>query len=393
MTAFAMFHLKDPSLLFFQNNFDTRRANLEHLYGIETIYSDTAIREAIDGIAPEDIKHGFGELFEELEQTGVLAHYKVLGGYYCCAVDGTQHYCSGSTSCPHCLEKTTSGKTNYHHQALVGVVVKNGQKEVFPVACEAIVKQDGKDKNDCELNAAHRLMPQIRSVLPATKYKLIGLFDGLYPNGNMIRNLQAQAIRYIMGIKEGYVLVQVGRLRQDGALAVKEWNNEKGHRCRASWRNGLILNGQHQDILVNYYEFEEYNKKGERVYRNTWITDLDITQVNIVELVTVGRSRWKIENETFNTLKTQGYHLEHNYGHGKKNLATNFMLLTFLAFLIDQIAQSVDVAFKKALNFCHNKKSLWEAVRSAFYVIPCRNWEQLYRIIANEVKFKIVLLE
>ncbi|OWY24511.1 hypothetical protein C7N43_06040, partial [Sphingobacteriales bacterium UPWRP_1] len=111
MTAFAMFHLKDPSLLFFQNNFDTRRANLEHLYGIETIYSDTAIREAIDGIAPEDIKHGFGELFEELEQTGVLAHYKVLGGYYCCAVDGTQHYCSGSTSCPHCLEKTTSGKT------------------------------------------------------------------------------------------------------------------------------------------------------------------------------------------------------------------------------------------------------------------------------------------
>jgi len=393
MLAFAMFHLKDSSLLFFRNNFDHRRSNLQQLYQIESIHSDTAIREAIDGIAPEDLKQGFKVLFEELEQSEVLASYKVLGEYYCCAVDGTQHYCSGSTSCPHCLEKTTSGKAKYYHQALVGVMVKHGLKEVFPVSCEAIVKQDGKEKNDCELNAAHRLIPQIRWVLPASKYKLIGLFDGLYPNGQMIRNLKAQDMRYVMSIKEGYVLVQVNRLREEGALSSKEWKNDQGHRCRANWCKGLILNGQHQDITVNYYEYEEYNKKGERVYCNTWITDLDITQDNIVELVKVGRSRWKIENETFNTLKTQGYHLEHNYGHGKKNLATNFMLLTFLAFLIDQIAQSVDVAFKKALKYCNNKKSFWEAVRSTFYVIPCRNWEHLYQVISKDVKFEVVFLE
>jgi hypothetical protein len=34
-----------------------------------------------------------------------------------------------------------------------------------------------------------------------------------------------------------------------------------------------------------------------------------------------GRARWKIENETFNTLKNQGYQFEHNFGHGKQNLS------------------------------------------------------------------------
>ena len=35
----------------------------------------------------------------------------------------------------------------------------------------------------------------------------------------------------------------------------------------------------------------------------------------------------KIENETFNTLKNQGYNFEHNYGHGNENLSVFFALL------------------------------------------------------------------
>jgi hypothetical protein len=74
-------------------------------------------------------------------------------------------------------------------------------------------------------------------------------------------------------------------------------------------------------------------------------------------MVTVARTRWKIENETFNTLKNQGYHLEHNYGHGNKYLATNFAILTFLAFLTDQIAQALDTAFQKSLGYLPDQKS------------------------------------
>ena len=100
-----------------------------------------------------------------------------------------------------------------------------------------------------------------------------------------------------------------------------------------------------------------------------------------------------IENETFNTLKKQGYHLEHNYGHGKKNLATNFMLLTFLAFLVDQIAQQLDKDFQRAKQASKTLKGLWEKVRSVFYLLPTTSMSAIYRFITKKEQVKIPPLE
>jgi hypothetical protein len=60
--------------------------------------------------------------------------------------------------------------------------------------------------------------------------------------------------------------------------------------------------------------------------------DLDVSRENVAELAAAGRARWKIENETFNVLKTKGYNLEHNFGHGKQHLATVLAILNLLAF-------------------------------------------------------------
>ena len=70
-----------------------------------------------------------------------------------------------------------------------------------------------------------------------------------------------------------------------------------------------------------------------------WVTDLPIQESTVMELMRAGRARWRIENETFNTLKNQGYSFEHNFGHGEKQLSTVFAYLMMLAFLIDQIQQ------------------------------------------------------
>ncbi|MEM6965484.1 MAG: hypothetical protein AAF573_12005 [Bacteroidota bacterium] len=79
--------------------------------------------------------------------------------------------------------------------------------------------------------------------------------------------------------------------------------------------------------MTNYFEYSEVDvQTGKQIFYSTWITGIEITMENVQELVTVVRARWKIENETFNTLKNQGYHLEHNYGYGKKYLATNFAI-------------------------------------------------------------------
>jgi hypothetical protein len=69
------------------------------------------------------------------------------------------------------------------------------------------------------------------------------------------------------------------------------------------------------------------------------VTDLHLTATNVSRIARGGRCRWRIENETFNTLKNQGYHFEHNYGHGEKNLGVVLMMLMMAAFLIDQVQQ------------------------------------------------------
>ena len=83
-----------------------------------------------------------------------------------------------------------------------------------------------------------------------------------------------------------------------------------------------------------------------------------------------GRARWKIENETFNTLKNQGYCFEHNFGHGKKNLSTVFALM--LAFLLNS-----DVASWQAQMEARRSSYFWEKVRGLFLNYFLKDWETL----------------
>ena len=379
--GFAIFSLKDPSLLAFRQQFATRSDNLKRIYGIEQIPEDTALREGLDGVDPGALQAQFKPLVDRLRQEGMVQKRQVLDGYTVLAGDGTQHFCSGSRSCAHCLTKHhRNGSTTYHHQLLGAVWVHPGEKTVFPIAVEPIIRQDGNVKNDCELNAAKRLVPQIRQVMP--EEKLLLTLDALYANAPLIRLLMEHHISFLIGVKDGYVPIQVQRLTVEGAMKEISWET-KDRLCSIQFANDLILNGQNQDLQVNYLEYMEVDPNtAEVIYFNSWITDLPITEENALEMVGVARTRWKIENETFNTLKNQGYHLEHNYGHGTKYLATNFAILTFLAFLTDQIAQCLDIAFQKALEICKTKKALWEKVRQVFDLLPALSMNAIYNFIA-----------
>jgi hypothetical protein len=390
--GFAIFSLKDPSLLAFREQFSMRSENLKRIYGIEQIPADTALREGLDEVAPALLQAQFSPLVEKLRQFGVLTQRSVLGGYTLLAGDGTQHFCSGNRSCPQCLTKQhRNGKTTYHHQMLGAVCVHPNEKTVFPIAVEPIVRQDGNQKNDCELNAAKRLIPQIRQVLP--KEKLILTLDALYANGPLIRLLQEQKISFIIGIKEGYVPVQIEQLQGQPQLKEISWE-ANGVVCAIRFTNELILNGQNQDIKVNYLEYMEIEEQSAQViFFNSWITDLPINESNAKGMVGLARARWKIENETFNTLKNQGYHLEHNYGHGQMYLATNFAILTFLAFLVDQIAQCLDPAFQKAMAVFKTKRAFWEKVRQVFDLLPALSMNAIYRFIEKNRQADYPILE
>jgi len=392
MGAFAMFSLKDSSLLAFRKEFPARSDNLHRIYGITNIPSDTAMRETIDKIPPKELSKQFAMLQPTIREQKIFSTRKVLGGYLVGTLDATGTYCSCKTRCENCLVKTfKNGEEQYYHQMLAVVNVHHNQKTVFPLDAEAIIQQDGNTKNDCELNASKRLIPSLRTSLPEDKLLIVA--DALYANAPFVRLVQGEGMKFITVVKQGYALLQAERLDEKGELKTKQWQ-KKGRICKASFATDLIFNGQNQDLLVNYVQYIETDSKtGEIYYKGKWLTDLPIGKLGLEEFVSVARSRWKIENETFNTLKNQGYHLEHNYGHGEKYLATNFALLTILAFLVDQITQHLDLQFNRVWDFFGSKKLTWQKIREVFNQFPCASMNAIYRFLVKELTLNIPLLE
>ena len=139
------------------------------------------------------------------------------------------------------------------------------------------------------------------------------------------------------------------------------------------------LNKTHQHKRVTFVEYWEENSKTGKTQHFTWITDLTITEDNVFHFMRGARARWKIENETFNTLKNQGYHFDHNFGLGKKHLTEVFVLLMMLAFLIDQIQQLCCPLFQAACKRFRTRRSFWESVRSKFKEFHIETMEDLYR--------------
>lgn len=392
MCAFAMFCLKDESLNAFMGEFKARQANMKNIYKITTRPSDTAIRTIIDPISPDELKPINDMFIKELAEKKVLNSYRYLGKHLLVPIDGTTYFSSSNVHCDCCLETHhKDGKITYQHKCLAAVIVHPDKREVFPLRTEDIIKEDGATKNDCELNAAKRLIPALVNPLAAT-HDLLITGDALYGNGPFIQLVQEQGHSFLITIKpgsQGSLFNQLQTLRAADATQTKE--RTKGHILEHyEYANDLFLNGTYPDIKVNMVTYQKIDTRTGQVLKTfNFMTNIPLNAGNVEKVVRAGRARWKIENETFNTLKNQGYNYEHNYGHGHKHLATNFCILMFLAFLINQIEQHCDKFFRTAYAIKGTKKALWKNIRKTFDMVEIPNMETLYKIVSGDIKLKI----
>ncbi len=395
MSAFAMFSLKSPSLL----QFDHKRKdvaesqNLKTIYGIENIPSDSRMREIGDEIDPKKyIAPSFKVIYRHLQRGKALEPMVFFKGCYLLNLDGTGFFSSKKVNAPYCMEKVNkkTGEVTYYLQMLGAAIVHPDFKEVIPLCPEMIIKQDGTTKNDCERNAAKRFFEQLRKDHPHLPFIINE--DALSPNAPHIKEMGKYNLHYILGIKPGdhkflfnFVedAVQSGRTIEF-AINDKE-NPDIIHRFRIL--NTVPLNDSNQEVEVNFIEYWENSIKKDKVtYHNTWVSDFTLTQENAYTIMRGGRARWKIENETFNTLKNQGYNLGHNYGLGEKYLAVVFTMLMMLAFLVDQTQQLCCGLFQSVWKKLKSKKTLWESIRSYFKVLLFESMEILYNALLYGIK-------
>ena len=347
MSAFAMFSLKDPSLLAFDKRRHDPNDNFRTIYGIEHVPCDSQMRDILDPVDPARLRPMFLDVFRCLQRGKALEGFVYLDGHYLISLDGTGYFSSSTIKCPSCLEKHhRNGDVTYSHQMLGAVLVHPDHKEVIPLAPEPIIKADGAAKNDCERNATRRWLKLFRQEHP--HLPIIVIEDGLAANAPHRRDLREANAHFIIGVKSGdhaflfkhlHAADEAGQTR---TLTVIDAATGILHHFR--FHHDVPLNESNPDMLVNVLESWEIHptrivKKVERVGHVqyfSWITDWSLTEDTVRDVLRGGRARWKVENETFNTLKNQGYNLEHNYGHGDQNWSVVLAVLMMLAFLVDQ---------------------------------------------------------
>lgn len=387
MSALAMFQLKDPSLLAFDNRRKQRPENLHTIFGITTIPCDSQMRTLLDPLDLYSLRAPFLSVFRQLQRGKDFEKMAYYDGHYLLSADGTGFYSSENVSSPYCMsKKSKNGSILYYQQMFAASFVHPDSKVVIPVFPEIISKRDGSNKNDCERNAAARFFDEFRREHP--HLKVIVVEDGLASNGPHVRKLQQLNLRFILGAKPGdhvflfnnlNAAAKQGRAREIECIDPED--RKKVHFFK--YMNRVPLNKSNPDILVNVLEYVQIDKN-EKLTKFSWVTDLPITDDNVFELMRAGRARWKVENETFNTLKNQGYNLGHNYGLGKKNLSAIFTLLMMLAFLIDQAQQLGCWLFQKALQNRPGKIYLWEDIRGFFRHYRVDSMETILRAIAYD---------
>jgi hypothetical protein len=380
MSAFAMFSLKAPSLL----AFDKQRAegNLKTIYGIPHAPCDTRMRERLDPVSPESLRPSFKIVFRQLQRGKALEPMVFLNGHYLVALDGTEYFSSKTIHCASCLQKEhRNGSITYSHQMLGAAIIHPDFRAVIPLMPEPIVKQDGTEKNDCERNAAKRFIAKLRQDHPHLKFIITE--DALSSNAPHIETLHDYGCHYILGVKEGdhaYLFQQVQAAEEAGRVTYYERHDRAAgvmHRFR--FVNNVPLNASRADVRVDFIEYWEIGQN--QVQHFSWVTDLRVSKRNVYKLMRGGRARWKIENETFNTLKNQGYNFEHNYGHGEQNLSVVFATLMMLAFLVDQTQQLCCALFQAVWAKLGSKRLLWERMRALFYDYAFASMRQLFEAL------------
>ncbi len=356
LSAFAVFFTQCPSFLSFQQNMEKARGrnNARSLFGVERIPCDNHIRQTLDPVEASELFGLFDDLHNAFDKTGLLQAMRAVKNTRLIALDGTWYFSSQSENihCPNCsCIEHAEGQITHFHSAITPVVVSPGHSAVVALRPEFIRPQDGQLKQDCEINAAKRWLAANAERYATGNDTLLG--DDLYAHQPFCRQVLLHNFHFLFTCKPsshthlyGWVeALEPGRDLHTLKLRVKGRSNRWEH-YEYRWANHVPLIDSDDALKVNWCELTITDGPGAVLYRNGFITDWEIKAENVSGLVAAGRARWKIENENNNVLNTKGYHLEHNFGHGKKHLSSLLMTMNLLAFALHTLLEVTDTSYR-----------------------------------------------
>jgi hypothetical protein len=313
LSGLACMFYKSEDMLKFQKSLKNKyhRNNLETQFGVVHTPADTQMRELIAALDPTSFADVFKEYQTRLQRSKYLSRFQFQGEYLA-VIDGTQYHCSEKISCPDCLTRTKrNGEIEYSHKVLQPIICHPEQKQILPMMPEPIKAIDGQDKQDCETNAGKRLLPKLRQQHPRMDF--IWVADSLFATAPFINAILEHQESFLFRVKKGdhgALFSHIGSANYESHKTIVG-NNTLAMR----WYHDVPLN-KSSDLTVTVIKafvisIDKQGKKTSTV-AGVWATNLEVTSKTVTEITQAARSRWKIENECFNTVKNQGYALTHN---------------------------------------------------------------------------------
>lgn len=380
LSGFSPFFMQSESFLSHQRSLEEgqKTSNCHTLFGMMKIPTDNHIRSMLDPVHPRHLQGPFDQVVAELRAHGGMKAFERLGGRALIALDGTEYFCSYKLGCPHCLtRKRSNGKIESYHSMLAATIVAPGHNMAVPLMPEFIAKQDGAEKQDCERNAGKRWLTAHAERVKELRPVYLG--DDLFAcqpiceavlasGGDFLFTAKPDSHKTLYDFMNGAALNEREIVAKEGAKKLT---------CRYRWFLGAPLREGKDALHSNWIGVTITDAKGKVTYDGAFVTSLDVSRENVAEIAACARARWKIENESFNVLKNNGYHLEHNFGHGQQNLAMLFAAMNLLAFAIHTVCDCVEELWIKARNAKRARKRFFEHIRTitAYLVFP--DWEAL----------------
>ena len=398
--AFAVFFTQSPSFLAHQKALKKSKgqSNAESIFQMTKIPCDEHIRQILDPVPPKHFYAEFHAVFQQLHERGQLQAYRVLADHYILlGMDGTEYFTSYEISCPNCLQRQrNNGQTQCYHAAILPVVVAPNNPHVLSLPPEFIMPQDGQKKQDCERAAGKRWVTQ-----HAAHYAPLGgilLGDDLYANQPFCQHTLDHDLHFLFVCKPDShpTLYQwVETFATAGKVAtwsIRKWNGKYSELWTYRFLNQVPLRAGDDALLVNWCELHTTRQDtGATLYHNAWVTDLSLTQNNVAEMVDCGRARWKTENENNNVLKTNGYHLEHNFGHGDQYLAMTLITLNLLAFLLHTVSHLTDKVYRLIREELGRRDTFFNDVRALTRYLIFDSWSHLLEFMYTQLEIEPIL--
>jgi len=395
LSAFSVFFMQSPSFLDYQKMMEKKRSknNANSLFGIHLIPSANQIRNLLDPVPAETIAPLYRNIFKGLQASGKLNEFQVLDNTLLVAIDGVEYFGSQSLHCECCsTQELKNGKTHYSHIAVTPVVVSPKQTSVIPLVPEFVKPQDGSTKQDYELAASKRWLKKEANGLPGNT---TFLGDDLY--------CKQPFCEQIIQIEKHFILVckpdshktlyewvdDFDRLGKVETIIINEWTGKKKLQTQYRFVNQVPLRNTDDALLVNWCEITVKDEENNVTYRNSFATDYLLNKANIKQIIEAGRTRWKIENENNNTLKTKGYNFKHNFGHGKKHLSSLLASLNILAFLVHTVLEWFDQCYALIRRDLTSRKTFFDSLRALTRYMVFDSWQKLMEFMLEGLDIPI----